>query len=152
MHPVGDGARMRFDRAFVESMVALAPAEFTLHARNPAHSVKIGGNGMVFSPVCSAPNAQDLMAVVAKAMCMTTRISSVWGQSLNCIHVFGGYPVEPADRDVKTRHLDSIADFIKLSDKPSTRTHLDISGLLMVLNLHGSTAASVMSSLLMKPA
>ena len=27
MHPVGDGARMRFDRAFVESMVALAPAD-----------------------------------------------------------------------------------------------------------------------------
>ena len=118
MHPVGDGARMRFDRAFVESMVALAPAEFTLHARNPAHSVKIGGNGMVFSPVCSAPNAQDLDGGRRQGNVHDYQNFIRLGQSLNCIHVFGGYPVEPADRDVKTRHLDSIADFIKLSDKP----------------------------------
>ena len=118
MHPIADGVRMRFDRDFVEQMVKLAPAEFILHARNPEHSVQMGGQAMVFSPVSSAPNAQDLDGGRRQGNIVDFRNFVRLGQSLNCIHVFGGYPVEPADRDVKTRHLDSIADFIKLSDKP----------------------------------
>ncbi len=39
------------------------------------------------------------------------------GQSLNCIHLFGGYPVEPVDLPPSTRHLDCIDSFIRLSDK-----------------------------------
>ena len=118
MHPVGDGARMRFDRGFVEDMIKLAPAEFTLHARNPAHDVHLGGNSVAFSTVCSAPNAQDLDGGRRQGNTADYQNFVRLGQQLNCIHLFGGYPVEPADRDVKTRHLDSIADFIKLSDKP----------------------------------
>ena len=36
----GSGPRVRFDPAFVEERIATAPATFTLHARNPAHSVE----------------------------------------------------------------------------------------------------------------
>src|SRR4030095_12211351 len=36
--------RVRFDRKLIAEYVAKAPACFTLHARNPAHTVTTGGN------------------------------------------------------------------------------------------------------------
>src|SRR5215468_9300618 len=48
--------RVRFDRGLVAEYVAKAPAKFTLHARNPAHTVTIGGNHIAFCAVSSAPN------------------------------------------------------------------------------------------------
>src|SRR4029079_13810861 len=35
-----DSQRVRFDPAMVEERIATAPAEFTLHASNPAHSIQ----------------------------------------------------------------------------------------------------------------
>ena len=39
-----DGLRVRMDRGLIEQAIATAPAEFTLHARNPAHHVRFGGD------------------------------------------------------------------------------------------------------------
>ena len=50
-----DGDVVRFDPAWVLEMVAKAPSEFTLHARNPAHDLRIGGDHMVFLPVQGPP-------------------------------------------------------------------------------------------------
>ena len=36
------------------------PADFTQHARNPARSVEIGGNSVVFSPAYGSPFVMDL--------------------------------------------------------------------------------------------
>ena len=52
--------RIRLDRAMVEEFVAKAPSEFTLHARNPARNLRVGGNNLNFCTVASAPNASDL--------------------------------------------------------------------------------------------
>ena len=43
--------RVRFDRGLIEEAVGHAPAEFTLHARNPAHHLTIGGNHINFATV-----------------------------------------------------------------------------------------------------
>ena len=43
-----DGERVRFDPEMVTEAIAHAPREFTLHARNPAHDVQIGGDNVVF--------------------------------------------------------------------------------------------------------
>ena len=40
--------------------VAKAPAEFTLHARNPERNLTFGGNHLNFGSVASAPNVSDL--------------------------------------------------------------------------------------------
>ncbi len=40
--------RVRFDRGLIESKIGLAPKEFTLHSRNPARNLKIGGNNVAF--------------------------------------------------------------------------------------------------------
>jgi len=52
--------RVRFDRGLIESSIATAPSQFTLHARNPDHNLIIGGNYINFGSVGSAPHASDL--------------------------------------------------------------------------------------------
>ena len=52
--------RVRFDRAMIEETIKTAPPEFTMHARNPAHNLKMGGSWMAFGCVSSPPNASDL--------------------------------------------------------------------------------------------
>ena len=56
-----DGTRVRFDRGMIEAMVAKAPAEFTVHARNPARSVAIcRRRHHQLCAVGGPPNATDL--------------------------------------------------------------------------------------------
>jgi trimethylamine--corrinoid protein Co-methyltransferase len=110
--------RVRFDRGLIEEAVGHAPAEFTLHARNPAHHVTIGGNHINFATVGSAVNASDLAGGRRDGnyddFCDLIRLA----QAFNTVHLIGGYPVEPIDLPVATRHLDATMAFITLSDKP----------------------------------
>ncbi len=111
------GERVRFDRGLVLESVAKAPSGFTLHARNPAHNLEIGGNNIVFAQVASPPNAMD---------CDNGRRVGSFedfgnllrlAQSLNIVHLTGGYPVEPVDLPPATRHLDCLQGIITLTDK-----------------------------------
>ena len=54
---VEDDNRVRFDPDFILEQVAKAPREFDLQARNPANSVHIGGDRMVFAPVYGRPSS-----------------------------------------------------------------------------------------------
>ncbi|MEO3433066.1 trimethylamine methyltransferase family protein [Inquilinus sp. CAU 1745] len=112
-----DGNRVRFDRTLVLDSVRHAPSQFTLHARNPARNVTMGGNNLVFATVGSAPNVSDIVGGRRignfKDYCDLIRLA----HSLNIIHIFGGYPVEPVDLPPATRHLDALHAFITLSDK-----------------------------------
>lgn len=112
-----DTARVRFDRALVAEAIAHAPPRFTLHSRNPARNLVLGGNHINFALVASAPNVSDLEGGRRdgnfKDYCDLIRL----GHHLNVVHLFGGYPVEPVDLPPQTRHLDCIHAFITLSDK-----------------------------------
>jgi trimethylamine--corrinoid protein Co-methyltransferase len=109
--------RVRMGRELVMAQVAKAPARFMLHARNPAHDLPIGGRSMVFASVASTPNAHD-RARGRRPGCFADFLDFVrLGQSLNCVHAWGGYPVEPTDLPAGTRHLDCLAAFVTLSDK-----------------------------------
>ncbi|MCC7049209.1 MAG: trimethylamine methyltransferase family protein [Alphaproteobacteria bacterium] len=112
-----DGLRVRFDRALIAEAVAKAPPRFTLHARNPARNLEIGGNSVVFACVGSAPNASDLEGGRRPGSWRDFQDLVRLGQALNAVHCFGGYPVEPIDLPAPTRHLDCIRAFITLSDK-----------------------------------
>ncbi len=108
---------VRFDRELVLSNVAKAPASFTLHARNPAHNLSIGGKHLVICSVASAPNCSDLDRGRRTGNHADFQNFIRLGQSLNIMHMFGGYPVEPIDLHPDSRHLDCIYDFLTLSDK-----------------------------------
>ncbi len=109
--------RVRFPRGLVESAVARAPGRFALHARNPARSITIGGNRIAFCPVASPPFAHGLGRGRREGnfadYCDFLRL----GQSLDCLHFFGGYPVEPTDLPAASRHLDCLSAFVTLTDR-----------------------------------
>jgi trimethylamine---corrinoid protein Co-methyltransferase len=109
--------RVRFDPALIEERIRTTPSVFTLHARNPAHSVQVGENWISFSVVASTPNVADLDRGRRPGnfadFCDLLRL----GQSLNIAHATAGYPVEPIDVPPDLRHLEALAAMARLTDK-----------------------------------
>jgi trimethylamine---corrinoid protein Co-methyltransferase len=112
-----DGEMVRFDPALVESLITTAPPAFTLHARNPAHDLVIGGDHLAFASVASAPNACDLDRGRRTGNRADFQNLLRLVQSLNSIHFTPGYPVEPVDIHGSIRHLDATLDLLTLTDK-----------------------------------
>lgn len=109
---------VRMDRGLVLEKVALVPAEFTLHARNPVHNTVFGGNHINFTLVASPPNCSDLDHGRRTGNIGDFRKFLKLGQQFNVVKMFSGYPVEPVDLPAHTRHLDAYMDFITLTEKP----------------------------------
>lgn len=116
-HVESGSARVRFDRGLVREMVAKAPAAFTITPRNPARAVRIGGRAQVFVNVSSPPNCSDLDRGRRPGDRESFRDLLKLSQYFNCIHLMGGYPVEPVDLHPSVRHLHCIRDKLVLSDK-----------------------------------
>jgi trimethylamine--corrinoid protein Co-methyltransferase len=115
---VVDGStRVRFDPGMILDYMAHCPPEFTLHARNPAHNARFGGNNLVFSQMASAPNCSDTDRGRRPGNQQDFRNFLKLGQMHNILHVTGGYPVEPIDIHPSIRHLECIRDLAILTDK-----------------------------------
>jgi len=112
-----EGLTVRFDPAFVEEMVARAPAQFTLTPRNPDRAIPVGGRHMLFGNVSSPPNAWDLDRGKRPGDFETYREFIKLTQYFNCMHFAGGYPVEPIDIHPSVRHLDCLFEKLTLTDK-----------------------------------
>ncbi|MCB2099805.1 MAG: trimethylamine methyltransferase family protein [Rhodobacterales bacterium] len=112
------GQMVRFDRALVDRHLKTVPETFTLHARNPDNNLVFGGHHVAFCMVASAPNVSGLDGGRRSGNQKDFRNLVRLGQSLNVIHMIAGYPVEPIDLPPRTRHLDCVADNIRLTDKP----------------------------------
>ena len=115
---VRDGTeRVRFDSDLIMELVSHAPAEFTLHARNPAHNVRFGGNNLVFAQMASAPNCSDTDRGRRAGNQEDFRNFLKLAQMHNILNTTGGYPVEPVDIHPSVRHLECIRDLATLTDK-----------------------------------
>ncbi len=112
-----DSDRVRFDPELVEQTIRTAPAEFTLHARNPDNNIRVGGDWIAFAQMASAPNSSDLDNGRRAGNREDFRNLLKLGQFFNILHLNGGYPVEPVDIHASIRHLDCLADIVKLTDK-----------------------------------
>jgi trimethylamine---corrinoid protein Co-methyltransferase len=112
-----EGQNVRMDADFVTEMVARAPGPFTLTPRNPDRAVTIGGRSMVFVNVSSPPNAWDMVRGKRPGDFATFREFLMLTQAFNCIHIAGGYPVEPVDIHPAVRHLDCLFEKLTLTDK-----------------------------------
>ena len=115
---VDDAAmRVRLDPQLVEEKIALAPASFTLHARNPAHNVIFDHQRLVFTNATVPPYCSDMERGRRSGNHADFNDLVRLCQSLNTMHLIYGYPVEPQDLPVGTRHLDAYASFIRYTDK-----------------------------------
>jgi trimethylamine--corrinoid protein Co-methyltransferase len=115
---VDEGAmQARFDRAMLEDLVAKAPAEFGLVARNPERNLQLGGRNAIFSSVGGPAYCSDLdrgrRSGTYAEMCDYMKIV----QSLNVLHQEGGGGFEALDRPPATRHLDLYYAQTTLLDK-----------------------------------
>ncbi len=109
--------RVRFDSDMILELVRHAPSEFTIHARNPAHNVRFGGNNLVLSQMASAPNCSDLDNGRRPGNQVDFRNFLKLAQMHNILNTTGGYPVEPTDIHPSVRHLECIRDLSVLTDK-----------------------------------
>lgn len=115
---VAEGShRVRFDPDMIMEYMASCPSEVTLHARNPAHNVRFGGDNVIFAQMASAPNCSDTDRGRRAGNHQDFRNLVKLGQMHNILHVTGGYPVEPVDIHPSVRHLDCLRDFALLTDK-----------------------------------
>jgi trimethylamine--corrinoid protein Co-methyltransferase len=112
-----DGETVRMDRGFVMEQVAKAPASFDITPRNPERRVTIGGRHMCFLNAASPPNAMDLDRGRRPGDLAAFRDLVKLTQYFNCIHLAGGYPVEPVDVHPSVRHLDCLFEKLTLTDK-----------------------------------
>ena len=109
---------MRFDPDMVLERIATAPSTFRLHARNPDHSLAIGGPAMAFGSVASAPNVSDMDGGRRVGNRADYQNLLRLSQHFNIVHFLAGYPVEPVDLHASVRHLDATFDALTLCDKP----------------------------------
>ncbi|HSM43749.1 MAG TPA: trimethylamine methyltransferase family protein, partial [Acidimicrobiia bacterium] len=108
--------RVRFDPEFIEEKISTAPSEFTIHARNPERNIHMGGDHVTFTAVSSPPNVSDEAGGRRVGNRKDFQNLLRLGQTLNTVHMWGGYPVEPVDIHASVRHLDAVFDMLTLSD------------------------------------
>ncbi|MFN3823706.1 MAG: trimethylamine methyltransferase family protein [Pseudorhodobacter sp.] len=113
-----DGLLVRFPPGMLREVLKTAPAEFTQHARNPAHSARIGGRNVVFAPAYGSPFVMDLDRGRRFGTLEDFRNFIRLAQSSPNFHHSGGTICEPTDIAVNKRHLDMVMAHIELSDRP----------------------------------
>jgi trimethylamine--corrinoid protein Co-methyltransferase len=111
-----DGEVVRLDPDFVLEQVAKAPREFDVQARNPANSVHIGGDQMVFGGVYGSPFVREGSVRRDAAMSDFRRLSML-AQSFPEMDTAGGVICEPNDTPLDSRHLDMIYALQTVTDK-----------------------------------
>ncbi len=112
-----EGKRVRFDPEFVEETIKTAPPEFTLHAWNPERNLRMGENKVAFGSVGSAPNVSDEAGGRRTGNQKDFQNLIRLGHTINTMHLWPGYPVEPIDIHPSVRHLDTLYDLLTLSDR-----------------------------------
>src|ERR1700737_4644227 len=111
-----DGEVVFLDPDFVLEQVAKAPREFDVQARNPANTVHIGGDQMVFSGVYGSPFVREGDVRRDATMEDFRRLTKL-AQSFPELDSAGGVICEPNDAPLDSRHLDMIYALQTLTDK-----------------------------------
>jgi trimethylamine--corrinoid protein Co-methyltransferase len=115
-----EGERVYLDRGFVMEQLAKAPHTFTLHARNPANTVEVGGGTQLWMGVGGPPFLSDLdegrRAGTLEGHDTIIKLTQA-SEPLNCAQTGA---CEPTKMDVHTRHLDMEYSTLRWSDLPYT--------------------------------
>ena len=107
---------VRFDPDFVLEQVAKAPRSFDVQARNPANTVHIGDDSMVFGSVYGPPFVRE-GDVRRDATMEDFRNFSKLAQSFSAMDSAGGVICEPENTPLDSRHLDMTYALQTLTDK-----------------------------------
>ena len=111
------GERVRIGREIIAEALKTPPAEFTFHARNPAHNLRIGGKWITFAPVGGPPNCSDLDKGRRPGTLQDAGNFVKLSQFFNTVHTAGGASVDALDVHASVRHLYITANKMRYSDK-----------------------------------
>jgi trimethylamine--corrinoid protein Co-methyltransferase len=111
-----EGQTVYLDPEFVLEQVAKAPAEFDVQARNPEHSIHIGGDAMAFGAVYGPPFVREGEVRRDATMNDFERFTKL-AQSFPVLDSAGGVVCEPNDTPLDSRHLDMTYALQTLTDK-----------------------------------
>jgi trimethylamine--corrinoid protein Co-methyltransferase len=112
------GTRVRIDRGLLLDLVAKVPSEFTLNARNPERTVKVGGKNTVFVPMYGAPYVRDLDNNRRYGSLADLNNFHKLAYMSPALHSSSSICCEPMEIPVPKRHLHIIHSALKYSDKP----------------------------------
>jgi len=107
---------VRFDRGFLRAQAALAPAQFTMRARDPSRDLVIGGDHMVFCPAQGPPfvrvgdERRDGTLADLELLLKLTHVSAA-------LDTPGRNILEPNDVPLDVRHLVRGLAAIRLTDR-----------------------------------
>jgi trimethylamine--corrinoid protein Co-methyltransferase len=111
-----DGPVVRFDPGFLAAQAAFAPAEFSLHARNPDRDFIVGGDHMIFGPANGPPfvrvngeRRDGTMADLEQLLKLT--------QMTDALDTPGRNILEPNDVALDVRHLLRALAASRLTDR-----------------------------------
>jgi trimethylamine--corrinoid protein Co-methyltransferase len=113
-----DGKTVFFSEKTVRHAIESAPAEFRIAARNPAHTISIGGKGVAFAPGYGASFIITRNGDQRKATMADYDMFCKLVQTSHPIDVTGFYMAAPSEVPVETAHLDMLYSNITLCDKP----------------------------------
>ncbi|MFN0284571.1 MAG: trimethylamine methyltransferase family protein [Kineosporiaceae bacterium] len=108
---------VKLDPEFVLEQVAKAPREFGLRARNPEHSVILGGRNMVF-PCVSGPPFFRMGDERRDGTLADYELMGKLVQHFPELDMATMPMIEPNDRPLDSRHLDMLYASFTLTDKP----------------------------------
>ncbi len=112
-----DGERVRIGREIVGEAIGRTVPEFTFHARNPAHDLRIGGKWIAFAPVGGPPNCSDLDRGRRPGTLEDAGNFVKLCQFFNTVHTAGGASVDALDVHASVRHLHITRNKMVYSDK-----------------------------------
>jgi len=112
-----EGQRVYFEKRFVEEQVAKAPAQFTLHARNPEHNLVVGGENIIYMPGYGAPFIHEADGTRRNSNLNDYNNFIKLAHMSTNMHMTGGTAAEPNDVQDEIRHLKMAHSSITLSDK-----------------------------------
>ena len=111
------GEVVHLDRAMVRELISSIPETITLHARNPEHTVELGGRASIFVPMTGAPYLRDLEDNRRWPTLADLADFHKLSHMLPAIHSSAHHIVEPMDHPVSHRHLRITQSSMLHSDK-----------------------------------
>lgn len=114
-----DTLMVRIGADLAETLLATIPSEFVIRARNPEHSLHIGGDRVVFFPVGGPPYASSLAEGRRPGTLADFRDFARLTQRCDVLHSVTP-TVEAQDVPLNERHLHTIHTALVDSDKPVT--------------------------------
>jgi trimethylamine--corrinoid protein Co-methyltransferase len=111
-----DGDVVRFDPGFLREQAAKAPSEFTVHARNRARDIVVGGSSMIFGAANGPPfvrvdgERRDGTMADLETLLMMVQVT-------DALDTPGRNIVEPNDVPLDVRHLLRALAAIRLTDR-----------------------------------